>query len=113
MSKSKQDVAKYFAALLDASPKTQETIARECGIDSANAISMMKTGKTRIPLARIPALAESLGTDAARLFEVALQAYEPELFTVYAKLAPAMLITEDEFKIVRALRSAARSGVLR
>lgn len=113
MPKTKLDVATYFAALVDASPKTQDEIAKEAGFESSNTISMMKTARTRIPLARIPALAKALDADTNQLFATALEAYEPELFAVYAKLAPAMLISAGEFEVVCALRSAARAGLIK
>jgi transcriptional regulator with XRE-family HTH domain len=106
-------VATYFAALVNASPKTQDEIAKESGIESSNTISMIKTGKTKIPLARIPALAKALDVDPKEMFAIALEAYEPELFSVFAKVMPGMLISDAEFRLVQAMRSAARTGILK
>lgn len=106
-------VANYFAALVDASPKTQEEIAREAGFDSVNTISMIKTGRTKIPLARIPALAKALDADPKEMLAMALEAYQPELYDVLSTIAPSMLISAHELRIIHALRAAARSGVLK
>ncbi|WP_166636782.1 helix-turn-helix domain-containing protein [Cognatilysobacter terrigena] len=108
-----QHVANYFTVLVDASPKTQDEIAREAGFESPNTISMIKTGRTKIPLARIPALAKSLGADPKEMLAVALESYQPELYDVLSKIAPSMLISEQELRIVRALRAAARTGILK
>lgn len=106
-------VATYFAQLVDASTKTQEEIAREAGFDSVNTISMIKTGRTKIPLARIPALAKSLSSDPKEMLAVALEAYQPELYAVLSAIAPSMLVSEQELRLIHALRAAARAGVLK
>ena len=110
---TKAYVAKYFTALVDASPKTQEEIAKEAGIASVNTISMMKTGRTKIPLARIPALAKALNADPKEMLAIALEAYQPELYEVLSAIAPSMLISAQELRLVQAMRVAARAGILK
>jgi len=53
--------------------KSQAQIAAEAGFTNPNMISMIKSGATRIPLDRVPALAESLDVDPARLLQLALE----------------------------------------
>lgn len=53
--------------------KTQVDIAVEAGFPNPNMLSMIKTGVTRLPLDRVPALAAALDVDAARLFQLALE----------------------------------------
>lgn len=53
--------------------KSQAEIAGEAGFTNPNMISMIKSGATRIPLDRVPALAESLDVDPARLLQLALE----------------------------------------
>jgi hypothetical protein len=113
MSTTKKQVAAYFTALVNASPKNQYEIAKQAGFDSANTISMLKNGKTKIPFARIPALAKALDSDPKEMFAMALEAYEPELFKIYSALAPSMLISTQELRLVQSLRTAARVGVLK
>jgi transcriptional regulator with XRE-family HTH domain len=52
--------------------KTQAQVAREAGFPHPNMLSMIRHGKSRLPLERIPALAEALEIDAALLFRLAL-----------------------------------------
>jgi len=105
-------VSLHFSALVEASHKTQLEIAREAGFGSPNTISMIKTGKTRLPIARIPALAKALNSDPLELFSIALEEYEPEIWAVFASLAPSMLVTPKELDLIVSLRKAARSGVI-
>lgn len=113
MSITKKHVATYFSALVNASPKTQEEIAKEAGFDSTNTISMIKTGRTKLPLARIPALSKALGSDPKEMLAICLEAYQPELAGVLAAIAPSMLISSQELRLVQSLRTAARVGVLK
>lgn len=108
--KTSQDVADYLTTLIMRSGKTQATIAKDCGFATANMITMLKKNQTKIPLCRVPALPKSLGVDARELLGHCLEAYEPELYQVLAEISPAMLITQKEFRIIRALRFASKSG---
>lgn len=55
------------------STKSQADIATEAGFVNPNMLSMIKTGSTRLPLDRVPALAEALQVDPARLLQLALE----------------------------------------
>lgn len=52
--------------------KSQAEIASEAGFVNANMLSILKTGRTKIPLDRIPALAKALECDPAILMRLAL-----------------------------------------
>lgn len=52
--------------------KTQAEIAAEAGFVNANFVSMLKSGKNKIPLDRVPALAKALEVDSAYLMRLAL-----------------------------------------
>lgn len=110
--RTRHDVARRLTNLIDASGKTQREIAHEAGFASQNIISMIKSGDTKVPLNRVPALAKALGVEPQELFVECLEAYEPELFDVYAACAPAMLVTTRQVKMIRLLSRAARAGVL-
>lgn len=53
--------------------KTQKQIAQEAGFTNGNLISMFKSGSSKIPLDRVPALARALETDPAYLMRLALE----------------------------------------
>lgn len=53
--------------------KTQKQIAHEAGFVNGNLISMFKSGTSKIPLDRVPALARALETDPALLMRLSLE----------------------------------------
>ena len=57
---------------LELKPKTQAAIAHEAGFINANVVSMLRSGCTKLPLDRVPALARALDCDPARLLRLAL-----------------------------------------
>ncbi|MGP9792064.1 helix-turn-helix domain-containing protein [Roseinatronobacter sp. NSM] len=52
--------------------KTQSEIAAEAGFVNANFISLLKSGKNKVPLDRVPSLARALEVDPAYLMRLAL-----------------------------------------
>jgi hypothetical protein len=108
--KTKSEVASYVARSIHLSGKSNIQIAAEAGFPNPNVVSMLAKGNTKVPMARIPALAKAMGTDAKILLDGCLAAYHPELHRVISNLAPSMLISRGELSIIRALRHAVRSG---
>jgi len=53
--------------------KNQVEIATEAGFVNTNMLSMIKSGKTRLPLDRVPALARALDCDPKFLFKLAIE----------------------------------------
>ena len=53
--------------------KSQAEIASEAGFANVNMLAMIKSGATRLPVDRVPALAEALNVDPARLLQLALE----------------------------------------
>jgi transcriptional regulator with XRE-family HTH domain len=88
---------------VELSPLTQREIAERAGYPRANIITMFKTGDTRVPLNKIPVLAEILGMDPKRFLRVALQEYEPEVLSVIeACFGP--LVSRNEHEILGEIR---------
>jgi transcriptional regulator with XRE-family HTH domain len=80
-------VADYFEMAIRLSGKSQREIAKAAGYSKPNIISMMKTGQTKIPVEKIPALAAAMGIETAPFLRLALQEYMPETWNViYANL---------------------------
>lgn len=52
--------------------KTQAEIASEAGFANASMLSMLKSGKNKVPLDRVPSLAKALEVDPAYLMRLAL-----------------------------------------
>lgn len=63
----KTSVADYFEMAIRLSGKSQREISKAAGYSKPNIISMMKTGQTKIPVEKIPALAAAMGIERLRL----------------------------------------------
>ena len=72
-------VAEYLTAQLEICGKSQKEIAKEVGFPKANVLTMLKQGNTRVPIHRVPALAEALGVDPAKFMRMVLAEYHPEI----------------------------------
>lgn len=68
-------LAKYLEQrILELKPKkTQAEIAEASGFINPNVISMLKSGSSKLPLDRVPALARALECDPALLMRLALE----------------------------------------
>jgi hypothetical protein len=53
--------------------KSQKAIATEAGFVNANVVSILKSGTSKIPLDRVPALARALEVDPAHLMRLAIE----------------------------------------
>jgi transcriptional regulator with XRE-family HTH domain len=61
---------------------TQREIAEALGYERANIISMFKTGVTRVPLDKVPALAQALEADPTAMLRLWMSEYAPEILRV-------------------------------
>lgn len=53
--------------------KSQAEVAAEAGFVNPNMVSMIKSGGTRLPIDRVPALAKALEVDPRRLLQLAVE----------------------------------------
>ena len=86
--------------------KSQAEVAAEAGFTNVNMLSMIKTGATRLPIDRVPALAAALDVDAARLFQLAL---EQQLGSAAARTFETIFhvaVTRNEAKWILEIRDA-------
>lgn len=83
--------------------KNQAQIAAEAGYKKANIITMFKMGDTRVPLKNINQLAKALEVDPARMTRIALQEYEPEIWTALSQ-ALGEPVSANELHIIQRLR---------
>lgn len=86
--------------------KSQAEIAAEAGFVNANMISLLKAGKNKIPLDRVPALAAALEVDRAYLLRLTL---DQSVGVTAAKAITEIFgtpITENERGWIAELRAA-------
>ncbi len=64
------------------SGKSQADLAMHLGYENRNVVSMFKSGRMRVPVAKVPVLARWLGLDAATLLRNWFAAYDPDALPV-------------------------------
>tara|TARA_R110002051_G_scaffold237873_1_gene298696 strand:- start:17902 stop:18198 length:297 start_codon:yes stop_codon:yes gene_type:complete len=74
--------ASFLAAAITSSGLTQKEVAHRAGFNRANFVSMMKSGETKIPVFRVPALAKACGVPELELLEIVLYEDHPEMWEV-------------------------------
>lgn len=96
--------AAYITEKIEKSDKTQIEIAHELGYDKPNIITMFKHGATKVPVAKVPALARALGLDPAHLLRLALSEYSPEILEAIES-SFGWLVAEDEYQLLKQVRT--------
>ncbi len=86
--------------------KTQGEIAAEAGFANPNMLTMLKQGATRVPLDRVPALAQALDCDPAWLLRLALEQGEGSTAAaaIYEIMGP--MVTANERAWLAEIRDA-------
>lgn len=101
-----KSVAEYITDQLEACGKTQYEVAREAGFEKPNVITMIKQGKTKLPLAKVGPMARAIGVDAGFLFMLVLKEYHTETFDQLESFFGKVIPTENEADVVLAMRDA-------
>ncbi|MDP2787085.1 MAG: hypothetical protein Q8O79_03290 [Pseudomonadota bacterium] len=98
-------VARLISERIDATEQLQKDIAMKAGFDKPNIITMIKQGKTRLPLDKVGPMAQALEIDPVQLLEMCLEEYQP---ATWKAIAPYMksAITQDELSLLTALRAS-------
>lgn len=99
-------VADYIETMIEASGRQQAEIARDVGFDKPNVITMIKQGKTKLPLNKIGKMAQALGVDAVHLFKLTMSEYHPETWEMIESIFGGEVLTENEKLILKAVRQA-------
>ena len=104
-------MAKYLDRQIEAlkGEVSQRDIAVKLGYPKSNIISMFKTGDAKVPLDKIPALAEALHVDVGHLMRLGLEQYWPEKMAVITEVF-ARLVTGNEMDIIECIRKASHDG---
>lgn len=100
------DVANYISAMIDLSQKSQKQIAEEVGFAKPNMITMIKQGKTKLPMGKVGALARSLGLDPQHLFKMVMEEYEPATWEGIESIFSQPFVSENEMEIILTIRDS-------
>jgi transcriptional regulator with XRE-family HTH domain len=102
----RKTVAEYIDRQIDLCGKKQLQIAQEAGFDKPNMITMIKQGKTKLPLEKIGRMAKALEVDPLHLFRMTMQEYQPETWIEIQKFFNQPVITANEIEILEEIRRA-------
>lgn len=92
---------------------TNDEAANKFGFLASNVVSMWRVGRTAVPLARLPMIAELLKVDLVLLFSLWLKQSRVRNDGVPATLVEVLerrLMTANEAEVVRALRHATKNA---
>ncbi len=101
--------AMMLTKAIEDSDLTQREIADRVGFKNANIISMLKNAETRVPLERIPALANTLGMDEREFLMVAIEEYHPGVHEVLVDVMGVPL-SDAELAIITMFRMSGMRG---
>jgi transcriptional regulator with XRE-family HTH domain len=88
--------------------RTNNDVAIELGYESANIISMWRTGRTRVPLKKLPDIARLLKVDLVELLPLWFEqdwGDRPDASELQTIIG-SHIATESEAKLLRAIRKA-------
>lgn len=85
--------------------KSQAEIATESGFSSVNMLAMIKSGASRMPLDRVPALAKALDVDPALLLKLAVEQQDSALGIAIDQIF-GTTVTRNELTWLEAIREA-------
>ena len=87
--------SEYIGYEIDNSPFSQTEIADKMGLNNSNIICMYKKGKAKIPLFRIPDIANILRLDPGKMLRMAMREYDAQTADVVEKYL-GKVITANE-----------------
>lgn len=102
-------VASFLDYYLARSPKTQREIAKAVGFEKPNMITMIKQGLTKLPIERVPAMAQALEVDERFLMNLVLAEYHPALYTIVQETY-GLMVTRNEESIIKFIRAVSGRG---
>ncbi len=79
-------------------------LSADVGYDKPNMVTMIKQGKTKLPLNKVSLFAKSLGVDPIHLLRIAMEEYQPETLDAISKIIGQAIISENEMKIINIIR---------
>lgn len=109
MSKDKEErfvaestVARYISDAINRSPKTQLQIAKDCEFPKPNMITMIKQGRTKLPIQKAKLMADSLGTDSRVLMKMCFEEYQPGAWAVIEEVFRSSPVTNASRRLTEA-----------
>lgn len=99
-------VAGYINSQIKACGKSQIDISRETGFDKPNMITMIKQGRTKLPLDKIGRFAKAIEVDPIYLFRLCMSEYYPGTWAEIQRIMGQPILTLNELEILDAIRAS-------
>lgn len=113
MVEETHETGSSFSAFLKAailkSGKSRHELAHLLGYKNPSIVAMFEAGLTRLPLSKVPLLADALGVSRADLMERVLGEYAPHLVAVLEDCS-GHAITDNEAEILQFIRRVSGGG---
>lgn len=93
-------VAEYLSGAIGLSGKTQREIALEVGYENPNVLTLMKQGKTKLPINKVQAMARALGVDPVNLLRIVMSEYMPEAWEVIKSVAGEKTVSAAQAELL-------------
>ena len=81
-------VANFISERIAFCEKTQVQIAKEIGLARPNFLTMVKQGKTKLPMLRVAAFAQALNVDPLYLLTMCIKEYNPDIWDAIKPFFP-------------------------
>jgi len=101
-----RNVAEYISWQIRLCGKSQTEIAQQSGFDKPNVITMIKQGKTKVPLAKIGSMAKALEVDPVFFMKLVLSEYMPDVADIIETIVKQPIITQNEQEFIKVIRSS-------
>lgn len=105
-NKKAATVAEYVSQQIALSGKGQTQIAEEVGFPKPNVITMIKQGKTKVPLERIGSMAKALNVDPVFFFKLCINEYLPDLMPAISAITGQPMLSANEMEFIHVIRSS-------
>ena len=106
-------LSEFLDSLWDTTGLTNDQAAGKFGFLASNVISMWRTGRTAVPISRLPMIADLLKVDMAMLFVLWLKQSRLRNDGVPATLIEVLerrLVTANEAEVIKTLRHATKNA---
>lgn len=99
-------VADYLNWQINLCGKKQLEIAEEVGFPKPNIITMIKQGKTKLPLDKIGRFAKAIEVDPVHLFKMCMQEYMPDTWKEIERMMNQPILTTNELEFIEIMRES-------
>ena len=102
-------VAQFLTAAIGSASRSQKEISEEIGFGKPQMMTMIKQGKTRLPLDRLPVFAKAIEVDLAVLLRLVLEEYLPNGAQPIMRALAKGSLSENERNLLTVVREASNN----